>query len=135
MGRLDIRKSGAFDDAREFDKGRAEIFEFPEGVSAGRYTFEPGWRWSTHVAPRVGTRYCQSPHVGVCVSGRMMLQSVEGESAEIGPGDFLFIAPGHDAWVIGDAPCVILDFAEAGAYATRQVQPEKKADEPLVSLH
>lgn len=108
MGMLDARKSS--DETRHFDHGHAEFIEF-EGQTVARYTFEPGWRWSAHMSARAGTPSCQREHLGYCVSGRMKLRSDEGQMVEIGPGDFISIEPGHDAWVKGDEPCVFIDFA------------------------
>ena len=82
----------------------------------GRGTFEPGWRWSEDVKPIAGTDSCQVRHTGICLSGHMIVRSDDGTEVNIGPGDVLVLEPGHDAWTLGDEPCVLLDTSVA-AYA------------------
>ena len=88
-------------------------------ASVARFTFEPGWRWSEHVRPAVGTESCQTHHVGAMVSGRLHVVHSDGSEGDAGPGDAYVIAPGHDAWVVGDEPVVALEFASAETYAKR----------------
>ena len=83
----------------------------------GRGTFEPGWRWSQDVKPIAGTESCQATHFLYCVSGRMGIRMADGSEGECGPGDVVSIAPDHDAWVVGDEPCVAVDFGGYSAYA------------------
>jgi quercetin dioxygenase-like cupin family protein len=82
----------------------------------GKGTFEPGWRWSDDVKPIAGTESCQVLHTGFCLSGRMTVRMDDGTEATVGPGDVVRIEPGHDAWVVGDEPCILLDTGVA-AYA------------------
>lgn len=82
----------------------------------GRGTFEPGWRWSNDVQPIAGTASCQVHHTGICVSGTMTVRFDDGTELSVGPGDVIDLDPGHDAWVTGDAPCVMYDTGVA-AYA------------------
>lgn len=89
------------------------------GRDVGRATFEPGWRWSVDVKPLAGTNTCQVSHLGYCLEGRMRVTMDDGTSAEVGPGDAFAIPPGHDAEVLGDTACVMLDFGEVGQYATK----------------
>lgn len=108
-----------FDDAdetRTFAKGWLELVRFG-GSTVGRMTFEPGWRWSECLGPVAGTRLCQAAHLGYVLSGRMHVVMDDGASGEAGPGDAFIIAPGHDAWVVGDEPVVLLDFEGVGDYA------------------
>jgi quercetin dioxygenase-like cupin family protein len=97
-------------------KGQVEIVKVGDGV-VGRATFEPGWRWGEHVKPIAGTDSCQSTHVGYVLSGRQKIVMEDGSELEVGPGDVIAIPPGHDAWVVGDEPCVVLDFAGMEHYA------------------
>jgi quercetin dioxygenase-like cupin family protein len=97
-------------------KGRLEVVDTDSGP-IGRAVFEPGWRWSEHVKPLAGTESCQASHMGYCVSGRMVVRMDDGTEKEIGPGDVLVIPPGHDGWVVGDEPCVQIDFTGLGSYA------------------
>ena len=106
------------DEVREMkdEMGRVELVDLGSGLVA-RATFEPGWKWSEHVKPIAGTDSCQSAHVGYVISGRMKIVMDDGEEAEVGPGDFMTAAPGHDAWIIGDEPCVMLDWQGMADYA------------------
>ena len=106
------------DETRQFEegKGRLELVNL-EGGSVGRATFEPGWRWSKHVKPIAKTDSCQAAHVGYFVSGRMKVVSDDGEEMEYGPGDFAIMAPGHDAWTLGDEACVVIDWQGFTEYA------------------
>ena len=82
----------------------------------GRGVFEPGWRWSADVAPIAGTDSCQVRHTGYCLSGSMTVRYGDGTEATGNPGDVVVIEPGHDAWTLGDEPCILLDTGVA-AYA------------------
>jgi uncharacterized cupin superfamily protein len=82
----------------------------------GRGTFEPGWRWSEDVKPIAGTDSCQVRHTGICLSGHMIIRYDDGTEVNVGPGDVMVAEPGHDAWTLGDEPCVLLDTGVA-AYA------------------
>ncbi|HKI92477.1 MAG TPA: cupin domain-containing protein [Gaiellaceae bacterium] len=99
------------------DTGKVDIVGVG-ALSIGRGLFEPGWRWSTHVKPLAGTPSCQSAHTGYVLEGRMVVQMDDGEEVEYGPGDVFYMPPGHDAWIVGDAPCVLLDVTGMANYAT-----------------
>jgi quercetin dioxygenase-like cupin family protein len=106
-----IRKSlDSPDETRPFEdgKGKLELVNL-EGGPVGRATFEPGWQWSKHVQPIAGTDSCQAAHMGYFVSGRLKVVMDDGEAMDYGPGDFAVMAPGHDAWTVGDEPCVFID--------------------------
>ena len=105
------------DETRPFKaKGKVQIVKLGS-VNVGRGTFEPGWRWSEHVKPIAGTESCESAHTGYCVSGRMTVRMDDGTEDQVGPGDAFTIAPGHDAWTIGNESCVLLDFSGMENYA------------------
>jgi quercetin dioxygenase-like cupin family protein len=104
------------DEVREFEKGRLELVHLP-GMSIGRASYEPGWKWSVHVAPIAGTRSCQVEHVGQVLTGRVAVAMDDGRVFELAKGDYFYVAAGHDSWVIGDEPYVSLHFTGAGAYA------------------
>jgi quercetin dioxygenase-like cupin family protein len=104
------------DETRSFDHGKMDVVELGN-VTVGRAQFEPGWRWSEHVKPIAGTDSCEVPHVGYVISGRMGIAMDDGQEQEVGPGEAVVIPPGHDAWIVGDEPCVILDFSGADEYA------------------
>ena len=116
-----IRKSfDTPDETRQFEegKGKLQVINTDSGV-VGRATFAPGWQWSRHVKPIAKTESCQAAHTGYFVSGRMKVVMDNGEEAEYGPGDFAVMAPGHDAWIVGDEPCVVIDWQGFTDYAKR----------------
>ena len=107
------------DETRPFEgKGKADVVQLG-GRGVARGVFEPGWKWSENVKPIAGTDSCEVSHLGYVVSGRMRVDMDGGESGECGPGDVVAIPPGHDAEIVGDEPCVFLDFGEFGDYAKR----------------
>lgn len=106
----------ATDDVREFRLGRMQVVDLGATV-VGRAVFEPGWRWSEHVRPTAGTERCQVRHVGCILSGRLAILMDDGTQAVAGPGDVFLVPPGHDGWVVGQEPCVMLDWAGGGEYA------------------
>src|SRR5689334_1952738 len=97
------------DERRDFPRGHLEAVHM-SGLDFAVGTFEPGWRWSESVGPIAGTASCQVHHNGYCVSGRMQVRMDDGGEREVGPGDVFVIPPGHDAWTVGDEPCVVYDF-------------------------
>jgi hypothetical protein len=97
------------------DHGHMEVITLDD-FTVGRGIFEPGWRWSEDVKPIAGTDSCQVRHTGFCLSGRMVVRSNDGTEITVAPGDVVLIEPGHDAWTLGDEPCVLLDTGVA-AYA------------------
>lgn len=102
----------------EGDSGQLELVTL-EGGGVGRATFQPGWQWSKHVKPIAGTDSCQAAHVGYLISGRMKVVMDDGTSEEFGPGDVMVCDPGHDAWIVGDEPCVVVDWTGFTDYAKR----------------
>ena len=106
------------DDVRSFEKGKIETVTLGDsGVTIGRSTFEPGWSWDKCVKPVVKTDSCEAPHTAYIVSGRIKVVMDDGSEAEGGPGYAAIIPPGHNAWVVGDEPCVMIDFTGAKDYA------------------
>jgi quercetin dioxygenase-like cupin family protein len=98
------------------DSGQVELVNLAAGP-VGRATFKPGWRWSEHVKPIAGTDSCQAAHTGYFVSGRMKVVMDDGAEVEYGPGDFAIMPPGHDAWIVGDEDCVVIDWQGFADYA------------------
>jgi hypothetical protein len=116
---VEVRTFDKPDETREFEgKGWADIVQVANRLVAAGH-FEPGWRWSTNVKPIAGTDSCQVSHLGYCVSGRMRVHMDDGSEQDIGPGMVAAIPAGHDAEVIGDETCVLLDFGEIYDYARR----------------
>ncbi len=114
MSGLEVKNANSPDETRQLaGKGHVGVLSVGGNtVLVGEW--KPGWRWSEHVKPMVGTDSCEAPHLIYCLSGRMHIVMNDGTEAEIGPGDIVSIEPGHDAWVVGDEPCVGVDF---GGYA------------------
>ncbi|SEO35900.1 cupin domain-containing protein [Actinacidiphila rubida] len=116
-----IRKSlDKPDEVRPFEAstGQLELVALDAGP-VGRATFEPGWKWSSHVKPIAGTDSCEAAHLCYFVSGRMKVVMDDGEEAEFGPGDVGVIPAGHDAWIVGDDECVVIDWQGFADYAKR----------------
>jgi hypothetical protein len=104
------------DEVRTFDKGKVEVATVG-AVTFGRASFEPGWKWSESVKPIVKTEYCEAPHAQYHVSGRLRIRMADGSEEEFGPGDVGITPPGHDAWVVGDEPVVVIDVSGMKQYA------------------
>ena len=116
-----VRKS--FDqpeETRPFEAGSGQLeLVNVDTAPVGRATFQPGWRWSTHVKPIAKTESCQAAHMGYFISGRMKVVMDDGTTEEFGPGDFMICPPGHDAWVVGEDACVVIDWQGVADYARR----------------
>lgn len=106
------------DEERMFVGGMGKLRIYNVGGSVvGMGRFEPGWRWSQHVKPIAGTESCQAQHTGYVISGTMCVRMDDGEQVEYHAGDSFYMRPGHDAWVVGDEACELLDFTGAANYA------------------
>src|SRR5579863_6028051 len=95
------------DEIRNFEKGKFELVRIA-GMTIGRATYAPGWKWSTHVGQAMGKTSCDVEHVGIVVSGRATAAMDDGRVIEMKSGDIFYIAPGHDSWVVGTSrtsPC------------------------------
>jgi Cupin domain len=105
------------DEVRKMEKGRFEIVRLG-GMTIGRATYEPGWRWSLHVGPGVGATRCSVEHVGMVLSGTATAALEDGRVFEMRVGNLFYIPPvPHDSWVVGDEPYVSLHFLGADHYA------------------
>jgi quercetin dioxygenase-like cupin family protein len=112
-----VHKSfAAPDETRTFPLGQAEIVNIGGG-EVGQYTVQPGWRWSEHIKPVAGTELCEAPHFQFHVSGTLRIREADGNEFEIGPGEVSMLPPGHDAWVVGDEPVVVIDWGGAHVWA------------------
>lgn len=106
------------DETRTFEKGKLEIVRIG-GMTLGRASYEPGWKWSEHVSPIAGTPLCEVEHVGMVLSGRAMAAMNDGDEVELTAGTLFYVPPiAHNSWVIGDEPYVSLHFLGAEQYAT-----------------
>ena len=105
------------DEVREMPLGRFEIVRIG-GMSIGRATYQPGWRWSEHVGPKLGRDRCHIEHVGLVVAGAATAAFADGRVIEMHAGDLFYIPPEpHDSWVIGAVPYVSLHFMGTDQYA------------------
>ena len=104
------------DEVRTFKKGKFEIVRIG-GMTIGRATYEPGWKWSLHVGSATGASRCLVEHVGIVLSGYATAEMDVGTVSEMRPGDVFYIAPGHDSWVVGNDPYVSLHILGADQYA------------------
>jgi quercetin dioxygenase-like cupin family protein len=104
------------DETRTFEKGRLDLINIGGGT-VGRLTLQPGWRWSKHVKPIAGTEWCEAPHFQYHLSGRLHVLMADGTEFEVGPGEVSLLPSGHDAWVVGNEPVVLIDWAGASNYA------------------
>jgi hypothetical protein len=104
------------DEIREFPNGRAEIVKVG-GSDIGRLVLEAGWRWSNDVKPIANTASCEAPHFQYHVSGKLAIAMDDGTEFVAEPGDVTSLPSGHDAWVVGNEPVVVVDWFGASNYA------------------
>ena len=113
-----LKSFDAPDEVRVLQKARFELVQLG-GITIGRATYEPGWKWSEHVGPSVGATRCPIEHVGLVLSGTATVALDDGRVIELHTGDLFYVSPvPHDSWVIGDKPYVSLHFLGAENYAT-----------------
>lgn len=112
-----LRRFEQPDEVREMVKGRFELVRIG-GMTIGRATYEPGWRWSEHVGPSIGQTRCSVEHVGLVIAGTATAAFGDGRVIELRAGELFYIPPDpHDSWVVGDVPYVSLHFLGADRYA------------------
>ena len=115
-----LRRFDSPDEVRSFPNGKFEVVRLG-GMTIGRATYQPGWRWSANVGAATGEACCQVEHVGLVLSGCAAVAMPDGAVDEMRAGDLFYIPPGppgHDSWVVGDEPYVSLHFLGADHYAT-----------------
>ncbi|HKG36399.1 MAG TPA: cupin domain-containing protein [Solirubrobacterales bacterium] len=119
MATIEVKNFDSPDETRPFEgKGQAEVVNIG-GREVGKGTFEPGWRWSENVKPIAQTDSCEVAHFGYVLSGQMRIFMDDGSETQIGPGEVVAIPAGHDAEVVGDEACVMVDFGDIAEYAKR----------------
>ena len=126
MAAMELKSFKQPDEVRTFDKGRVELVKIG-GATIGRATFEPGWRWSTCVKPLANTNSCEAAHFGYQISGTMRIRMADGTELECKAGDMALVPPGHDAWVVGNEPVVIVDFQGMVDYAKSSSTGQRSA--------
>jgi hypothetical protein len=110
------KRFGTPDETRTFERGTLDLLRIG-GAEIGRLTLQPGWRWSEHVKPLAGTELCEAPHFQYHVSGTLHVVMADGAEFDAKPGDVTALPQGHDAWVVGDEPVVVVDWYGASNYA------------------
>lgn len=116
MDKAELKSFEMADEVREFPKGRLELLTIGN-VPIGRAVFEPGWRWSESVQPLVNTPSCEAPHFQYHISGILKVLMDDGTEFECKPGDVSLLPSGHDAWVVGNEPVVVVDWQGMVDYA------------------
>ena len=116
MQKAETKNFGKPDEVREFPKGKVELVRVGE-ATVGRAVLQPGWRWATSVKPMAKTESCQAPHFQYHVSGVLRVRMDDGTEFDCKPGDVSLLPPGHDAWVVGNEPAVVVDFQGMIDYA------------------
>jgi mannose-6-phosphate isomerase-like protein (cupin superfamily) len=116
MEKLEVKSFGNPDEVRTFDKGKLELIKVG-GALIGRATFQPGWRWSASVKPIAKTESCQAPHFQYQISGTIRIRMDDGTERDVTAGEVAWVPSGHDAWVVGNEPVVVVDFQGMADYA------------------
>ena len=114
--KAEVKNFNKPDEVREFPKGRLELLKIG-GATVGRGTFQPGWKWSESVMPIAKTKSCEAPHFQYQVSGIMEVKMDDGTMLICKPGDVSLLPEGHDAWVVGNEPVIVVDFQGMVDYA------------------
>src|SRR6266545_22697 len=107
--RAELKHFSQPEEVRTFPHGKLEVTTIG-GMIIGRATLEPGWRWSESVKPIVETKSCEAPHFQYHVAGTLHIVMDDGTEMDCKPGDVSLLPVGHDAWVVGNEPAVIVDF-------------------------
>ena len=116
MAKAELKSFGKPDEVREFPKGRVELIKIG-GATIGRAIFQPGWKWSTSIQPIAKTKSCEAAHLQYHVSGVLKVRMDDGTELECKPGDVSLLPSGHDGWVVGDEPVIVVDFQGMLDYA------------------
>lgn len=117
MKSTELMSFGKPDEIREFPKGRLELVKIG-GATIGRATFQPGWKWSTSIQPIAKTKSCEAPHFQYHIAGTLQVKMDDGTELTCRAGDVSLLPSGHDAWVVGNEPAIVVDFQGMVDYAT-----------------
>jgi hypothetical protein len=118
MAKAQWKIFGKADEVRMFNHGSVELLHM-DGGTIGKLTLQPGWRWSTDVKPIAGTQWCEAPHFQYQVSGKLHVVMQDGSEFDLEAGSVSHLPSGHDAWVVGNQPVVLVDWYGASNYAKR----------------
>lgn len=114
--KMEVKNLNSPEETRNFDKGKLDLVKVG-GATVGRAVFQPGWKWSESVKPVAKTESCEAPHFQYHVSGTIRVRMDDGTERDLKPGDVSLLPSGHDAWVVGDEPVVVVDFQGMRDYA------------------
>jgi hypothetical protein len=115
-GQAEQKGFAAPDEIRAFDRGELRLLKIG-GAEIGQLVLQPGWRWSEHVKPIAGTELCEAPHFQYHVQGTLHVVMADGTELDAHAGDVTALPQGHDAWVVGDEPVIVVDWFGASNYA------------------
>ena len=118
MKKMEQKNLGSPDEVRSFPNGKAEIATLGD-ITFGRFTLQPGWKWSESVKPIAKTESCQIAHTQYFLTGRLRIRMDNGQELEYKAGDVGIVPPGHDAWVVGNEPVTAIEFTGALHYAEK----------------
>jgi hypothetical protein len=108
MTGLETKSFDSPDEEHPSGRGKIDVVTLG-GATIRRLTFQPGWRWSEDAKPTAKTELCEYAHLNVHIAGRLRVKLADGTESEFGPGELSLLPPGHDAWVVGDEPVVIIE--------------------------
>ena len=108
---VEKKNMSSADEVEAFPKGKVEVVTV-HGITFGRATLQPGWKWSESVRPLAKTKSCEGAHTQYHVQGRLRVKMDDGSEHEFGPGDVSYLPAGHDAWVVGAEPVVVVEINE-----------------------
>ena len=114
--KMEVKNLNSPEEIRNFDKGKLELVKIG-GAMVGRAVFQPGWKWSESVKPIAKTKSCEAPHFQYHVSGTLRVRMDDGTERDLKAGDVSLLPSGHDAWVVGNDPVVVVDFQGMLDYA------------------
>jgi hypothetical protein len=115
-GQAEQKAFGSPDEVRSFERGEVRLIKIG-GAEIGQLVLQPGWRWSDHVKPIAGTELCEAPHFQYHAQGTLHVVMADGQEFDAKAGDVTALPQGHDAWVVGDEPVVLIDWYGASNYA------------------
>jgi|TARA_B110000438_G_scaffold65177_1_gene65767 hypothetical protein len=119
MLELIIKQFNNPDELREFEKGKFELIQMP-GMTIGKATYQPGWKWSNDVSPLSGTKFCEVEHLGIVLSGEATIVFKDGKVNPVKKGDVFYVpSEPHDSWVLGEEEYISIHFLGAGKYANK----------------
>ncbi len=121
MNSAQVKSLNRPEELRTFDKGKVGLVK-ANGSMIGRGIFQPGWKWSESVKPIAKTKSCEAPHFQYHVSGTLHVKMDDGTEMDLKPGDISYLPSGHDAWVVGNEPVVVVDFQGMLDYAKEQAK-------------